>query len=563
MAQVPNAAPAARGARIDLQKSDALYRVTFDQAPIGIAYSDRDGRFLRCNASFCALLGFAAEELTQRTIAELTYSDDVAFTATELKRLWSGEIEALDLEKRYIRKDGSALWVRVSVALVSVEGAAPQYSVEFLRDITLRKEMAATLRQHQGLLENAVMELKTSGDKYRMLIENTSAVPWELDRQTGRAIYVGPQIKLIFGPALYDPNEIEFIELLHEGDREKFLGFIKTFGSADSAADDHIDSRMIAADKKIKQIRSYIAVQSSQTDASRVWGISFDITKQKQLEAELVQAQKLESIGQLSAGIAHEINTPTQFIGNNIGFLKDAVTDIFGFFARVSSMISESSDGNLCAAEIKSALHAVDVAYLQVEVPRAIEQSAEGIDRIKNIVGAMKEFSHPAVDRTLVDINRAIASTIIVASNEWKYVAQMNTTFDAELPKVPVMPGAFNQVILNIIVNAAHAIADVPREASAGLGTISISTHGCQSWAEIRIQDSGCGMPAEIRDRIFDPFFTTKAVGKGTGQGLAIAHDVIVNKHGGSIAVESQPGAGTTFTLRLPLDAAMDEGFNL
>jgi len=546
-----------------LQQSDAKYPDTFDQAPIGIAYSDRGGRFLRCNASFCALLGFAADELIHRSIADLTYSDDVSSTVTALERLWSGEIDSLDIEKRYVRKGGSALWVRVSIALVSEGGSAPRYSVEFLRDITTRKEMAAALQEHQVLLESAVMELKASGDKYRLLIENTSAVPWELDRQTGRAIYVGPQIKMIFGPALFDPNAIEFIDLLHASDREKFLEFIKTFGSTDSGADDHIDSRILTADNKVKQIRSYIAVQSSQTDAGRVSGISLDITKQKQLEAELAQAQKLESIGQLSAGIAHEINTPTQFIGNNIGFLKDAATDIFAFIDQVSSMTARSTDGNLSVADVKGALDSLDAAYLQVEVPRAIEQSVEGIDRIKNIVSAMKEFSHPAVDRTLVDINRAIASTIIVASNEWKYVAEMTTDFDVELPGVPVMPGAFNQVILNMIVNAAHAVADVPNKETAGLGAISISTRRSENWAEIRIQDSGCGIPAEIRDRIFDPFFTTKAVGKGTGQGLAIAHDVIVNKHGGSIAVESKPGAGSTFILRLPLDVAVDEGTSL
>ena len=505
------------------------------------------------------MLGFAANEIIDRSIADLTYGEDVARTITELERLWCGEIGFLDFEKRYVRWDGSALWVRASIALVSAAGGSQRYSVEYLRDITLRKEMAATLQQHQVLLESAVTALKASGDKYRLLIENTSAVPWELDRETGRAIYVGPQLKLIRGSVLPDSDAIEFIDLLHASDREEFLEFVRTL----RGAGDHIDSRLLTADNKIKQIRSYVAVQSGQTDSSRVLGVSLDITKQKQLETELAQAQKLESIGQLSAGIAHEINTPTQFIGNNVGFLKDAVADIFIFIDQVSSMIAGSTDGTLAVADLKGALQSLDAGYLRVEVPRAIEQSVEGIDRIKKIVGAMKEFSHPAVDRTLVDINRAIASTIIVASNEWKYVAEMTTEFDAELPAVPVMPGAFNQVILNMIVNAAHAIADPACHQSAGLGAISITTQRLENWAEIRIKDSGCGIPAEIRDRIFDPFFTTKPVGKGTGQGLAIAHDVIVNTHGGSIAVESKPGAGTTFIVRLPLDVAGGEARSL
>ncbi|MCB1958664.1 MAG: hypothetical protein KDG55_23570, partial [Rhodocyclaceae bacterium] len=152
-----------------------------------------------------------------------------------------------------------------------------------------------------------------------------------------------------------------------------------------------------------------------------------------------------------------------------------------------------------------------------------------------------------------LDINRAMASTATVASNEWKYVAELVTDFDPELPQVPVMPGDFNQVILNMIVNAAHAIGDVVGDGANGRGTITLSTRKEADWAEIRISDTGCGMTPEVAARIFDPFFTTKGVGKGTGQGLAITHNVIVDKHGGTISVESAPGQGTTFIIRLPL----------
>jgi signal transduction histidine kinase len=166
----------------------------------------------------------------------------------------------------------------------------------------------------------------------------------------------------------------------------------------------------------------------------------------------------------------------------------------------------------------------------------------------------MKEFSHPGTERTPLDLNHAITSTITVASNEWKYVADISTVFDSELPPVPVMPGAFNQVILNLIVNAAHAIDAVAPAETPAKGTITITTRRVDAWAEIGITDTGCGMPADMIPRIFDPFFTTKPVGKGTGQGLAIAHDVVVTKHGGTIAVASKQGVGTTFTLRLPLE---------
>jgi signal transduction histidine kinase len=187
-------------------------------------------------------------------------------------------------------------------------------------------------------------------------------------------------------------------------------------------------------------------------------------------------------------------------------------------------------------------------------MPKALSQTLEGIDRISAIVAAMKDFSHPGLEKTLCDLNRAIASTITVARNEWKYVADVQTHFDPDLPFVSVMPSALNQVILNLLVNATQAIASCKSRQSEEKGLIEISTQRVEGSVEIRIRDSGCGIPADIQDRIFDPFFTTKEVGKGTGQGLAISRDVIVNKHGGSIWMESVIDVGTTFVLRLPFD---------
>ena len=236
-------------------------------------------------------------------------------------------------------------------------------------------------------------------------------------------------------------------------------------------------------------------------------------------------------------------------------FLQDSVAKVLGIIERLVPWAAVEGSACLTAGEIAALLEASDIDYLREEVPKAIAQSLEGVDRISKIVGAMKEFSHPATEKTLYDLNRAIANTITVATSEWKYVALIETHFDAHLPPVPVMPGAFNQVVLNILVNAAHAVGEVVAATPDTKGVIRVSTHTFPDWAEVRIQDSGCGIPAGIRERIFDPFFTTKAVGKGTGQGLAIAHDVIVMKHQGTIAVEGGPGLGTTFVLRLPLDS--------
>jgi signal transduction histidine kinase len=276
-----------------------------------------------------------------------------------------------------------------------------------------------------------------------------------------------------------------------------------------------------------------------------------DVTQEKTLERDLLQAQKLESIGQLSAGIAHEINTPAQFIGDNIRFLQETVGDVLRAAER--NGVSPVA-GATAQSDVTTGAALQDFDYLKEEIPKAIQQSLDGVERISRIVSAMKEFSHPAIDLTPYDLNRAILSTITVTSNEWKYVAEVETDLDPQLPPVVVMPGAFNQVILNMLVNAAHAVGAVVAENPGSKGLIRISTCTALDSVEIRIQDSGCGIPEQFRHRIFDPFFTTKEVGKGTGQGLAIAHDVIVKKHHGAIEVESEPGAGSTFTIRLPLD---------
>jgi PAS domain S-box-containing protein len=306
--------------------------------------------------------------------------------------------------------------------------------------------------------------------------------------------------------------------------------------------------------------------------------IRTDITKQKEIEAEirarkaeietahheleeaqsdLLQAEKLASIGRLAAGIAHEINTPTQFVGDNTRFLKDAFADLMRLLQACQQILEKAKDGpvdeELCA-QVSSISDEIDLDYLVDEIPTAINQALEGVARVSNIVRSMKEFSHPGSEgKTRIDINRAIESTATVSKNEWKYCAKLVTDFDPDLPEVPCLPGEFNQVILNIIVNGAHAILAKNGDNSSELGEIAISTRADGDFAEIRISDSGCGIPEEIRTKVFEPFFTTKQVGKGTGQGLAVARSVIVDKHGGTIRVESKTGAGSTFIIRLPL----------
>jgi two-component system, NtrC family, sensor kinase len=286
-----------------------------------------------------------------------------------------------------------------------------------------------------------------------------------------------------------------------------------------------------------------------------------DTTDRKTLEEQLRQAQKLEAIGQLAAGIAHEINTPTQFVSDNTTFLKDSWPAIKEMLCASRALHAESAAGSISAQILsqlaQSMAAAADLDYLMEEIPRAIDQSLEGVQRVAKIVRAMKEFSHPgSEEKHAIDINRAIETTVTVARNEWKYVADVQTNFDSTLPMVPCLAGEFNQAILNLLINAAHAIHDAVGDGSKGKGVITIETKREGEWAEIQIKDTGTGIPEAIRGRIFEPFFTTKDVGKGTGQGLTLAHSLIVKKHGGQIWFESEVGKGTTFFLRLPIAPA-------
>ena len=293
-------------------------------------------------------------------------------------------------------------------------------------------------------------------------------------------------------------------------------------------------------------------------DTCHIVLMHLDVTTQKRMEVQLQQAQKLESIGQLAAGIAHEINTPIQFIGDNLTFLLGAFQsflDLLGPLQTLLELQSQESRWSDQSNAVREALDQADPEFLKEDVPNAIHQSLDGIGRVSKIVNAMKDFSHPgSASRMPLDLNRAIESTALVCRNDWKYVAEMDFDFGPGLQSVPCFPDQFNQVILNLIINAAHAIGDSLKDTPGGKGRITIRTRVAGDRAEIRVEDTGPGIPESIRHRIFDPFFTTKPVGKGTGQGLAIAYSVIVQRHGGTITVASDPGKGAAFILRLPLD---------
>ena len=285
--------------------------------------------------------------------------------------------------------------------------------------------------------------------------------------------------------------------------------------------------------------------------------VSFvDITAQNQLEIELRHSQKLESIGQLAAGIAHEINTPIQFIGDNVNFLSGAFEQLIALCDSYRTACAKAAGAPLSAEDIeglKREEELADLEYIRTNVVTSISSTLDGVGRVARIVQSMKAFSHPdRGERATADLNTALRDTLTVATNELKYVATVDTDF-GKIPALPCFVNDLNQVFLNLLVNAAHAIGDVVGQ-TGQRGVIRVRTYLEGSVVVIAISDTGTGIPEAVRGRIFDPFFTTKEVGRGTGQGLALARAVVVDQHGGSLTFETEMGKGTTFFVRIPFD---------
>ncbi len=436
---------------------------------------------------------------------------------------------------------------------------------QLMKDNTrYRRELEDEIHKRNEEIEErkkAEEALLIGKDRIRAFSESAPDAIFSVNQQ-GLIIYANKSSERIFGYSqaelINQPVQMLIPKDEYNHDKEKMTAFFIKNQSTKM-------SRIFQSTCVTKK-GSLISVELSRSywehkDEKFVTVIIRDITERKELEIELANARRLESIGQLAAGIAHEINTPTQYVGDNTRFLQDAITGLLMVCRKADRILQTAKNGPVppdLMADFEQTCGQADLDYLEDELPKAIEQTLEGVDRISGIVRAMKEFSHPGgKEKTLTDINKAIESTITVSRNEWKYVADLETDLDRNMPMVPVLPGDFNQVILNMIVNAAHAVTEALGENSSKKGLITIKTGFIDDWAEIRIIDNGCGIPEAIKNRIFDPFFTTKDVGKGTGQGLTIARTTIVEKHGGTITVNSDEKKGTEFTIRVP---AHEEG---
>jgi two-component system NtrC family sensor kinase len=291
--------------------------------------------------------------------------------------------------------------------------------------------------------------------------------------------------------------------------------------------------------------------------ATRTKELEHALETLKRTQSELLQAQKLTAIGQLAAGVAHEINTPIQYVNDNTHFLQRAYSKLMPLLDLASRMcealVSHDLENDL-VREFTNLHHKSKIDYVRTELPKALDESLEGIRRVSSIVQALKQFSHPSDGaKQPVNLHEAIETTATLTRTVWKYVAEIHYDFDQTLTAVPCLRDEMNQVFVNLIVNAADAIGDAIKARGERIGHITIQTRREKGMAVIRVSDNGLGIPESAQSRVFLPFFTTKAVGVGTGQGLAIAYSVVHDKHGGEISFTTEHGRGTTFEIRLPL----------
>ena len=400
--------------------------------------------------------------------------------------------------------------------------------------------------------------MRRSERYYRSLIEHGSDVIVVVDDQQSTT-YISPSVQRLFG---YNPQVLMHTPLepyLHPEDQaavHQAFQQVRTQPGQLHTAEfrvQHQDQSWRIVQATFNNRLHDPAVQGTVLNLQ-------DLTQHKQTQQQLTQAHKMESIGQLAAGVSHEINTPMQFIGDNTVFLQDGfetIEQILGHYDQLLTQVKQGQVERDLLDQIEASIEASDIDYIREKTPEALRESLDGVQRVSQIVQAMRVFAHPGSDQLeLADINQLVESAVTVSRNEWKYVAELELALDPALPKVACLPNDLSRVIVNLVVNAAHAIGTTMEEGQ--LGRIQLSTQQQEASVLIAITDSGGGIPEAVQPHVFNPFFTTKEVGKGTGQGLAIAHDVVVNKHKGELYFDTQQGQGTTFYIKLTLGAPSD-----
>ncbi len=492
---------------------------------------------LYVNPAYEEVWGRKCEDLYRQPSSwqEAVYSEDRERVFRLRRKQLQGE--QVDDEYRIVRPDGSVRWVRDRAFPIRDGAGQIKRIAGIAKDVTEWKQAGEALRR--------------SEERFRLLFRVIPHPVWVYDSETLGFLEVNDAAVSLYG---YSHSEfcrmtIADIEAPREGTETKDH-FAESGGLRHSAR--HQRHRTKSGHVVEVEVDSHTLEFGGQKAALVV---AQDVTERKRLEVDLRHAQKLEAVGGLAAGIAHEINTPIQFVGDNVRFLQEAFAALQRLLSKYRDLYRAALYGPIHRSLIESARQAEEIEeadYLREEIPKALSQTLDGVDRVATIVRAMKDFAHPSQgQKTAADLNKALASTLIVARNEIKYVAEVETEF-GELPPVFCNLEDLNQVFLNLLVNAAHAIGESVKGTNQR-GVIRVRTFCENDRVVVAISDTGCGIPEKIRDRIFDPFFTTKAVGQGSGQGLAISRSIVVEKHGGSLTFESHVGRGTTFYISLPI----------
>jgi PAS domain S-box-containing protein len=536
---------------LEREQSENLqfHRTLIETLPNPLYYEDQEGHILGCNQALQGFLGLPLQQILGKHAEELLPEVETRWPEPS-EQAASGRLDVHEAAFQRTQPDGRIQHVIFRKApYFRAQGGTAGY-VATLLDVTRLKETEQALRRNESLF-SAI---------HRHVVDLIAIIDSE-----GHRLYNSPSYRFVLGYSEAEMAAHSALDLLHPEDVERVSTALR--GLMAGRATQGLEYRLRHKDGQWLHFESTAAlIPDADGGAMRALVVARNVTERKAaeqsrsaMEVQLRQAQKLEAIGQLAAGIAHEINTPTQYIGDNAAFLRDSCNETFSIMGRLQACLMEIQALGGPAAEVAGQglkdLAATDLDFLGTEIPKAIQQSIEGVGRISKIVKAMKDFSHPGGEsKTPTDLHQAIESTITVSRNEWKYVANLVTDFDPDLPLVPCYPSEFNQVVLNLIVNAAHAIESAKGGRDSGvLGQITVRTRGFADTVEVSVSDDGTGIPEAVQARMFEPFYTTKPIGKGSGQGLAIAHAVIVEKHQGRIDVHSEIGQGTTFILRLPL----------
>jgi len=414
---------------------------------------------------------------------------------------------------------------------------------------------------YQGVeAEQLVRASLESADRYAVAFVDMRMPPgWDGVETIEHVWAADPNVQVVICSAHSDRDWGEVLARL--GQPDKVLVLKKPFETVEILQSTTALSRKWSIERDLREQmhQMELAIVARTQDLEHANELLRDEIKHRtQVESELGLVQKLEAVGRLASGIAHEINTPIQYIGDSVYFLTTAFEEVTGFIDAQARALAAGAGPGADQAAAREYLESIDLAFLREEIPRAIARTAEGANRVGQIVRAMKEFAHPVIfEKSLADVNHALETTIVIAHNELKYVATVETDF-GDIPQVNCNVSELNQVFLNILVNAAHALAEAGKVTTTG--RILVSTRQVGRSVEIKFADNGAGISKDVINKIYDPYFTTKPIGRGSGQGLAIARTIVVDKHGGRIEVESERGQGTCFTLTLPMDEPAGAG---